>query len=365
MAGKRLSEAVHEYIRMSTVKKGSADHNTVKTDRIMLEMFTRMVGDRVTSNITPEHVEAWFYGPGGMRDEHIVESRRAGSTRLAPPISESTHNHYRSRLGTFFKWCAQRGYVKRDLMVNTEPLKVKRQPRLQVSPVTLLTFLDAATCERDRCYLATAMNTGLRSIEIRSLHVGDVDLDGGNLAVRISKTGDADMQPITAELDVELRRWLIAYARDLERPLRDDDYLFPARRGGLIHHYERDEEGRPYAVRRPFTLQPDRPVSRTHEIVKGALAACGLPTYKEGTHSVRRSVARAYFEAVSQEKGDVAALRETAALLHHSSVTTTELYLGLTPEKNARDRRMRGKSFLTDMVSGDNVVPIRRSGGGE
>jgi integrase len=106
-------------------------------------------------------------------------------------------------------------------------------------------------------------------------------------------------------------------------------------------------------------------IKDTHGIVQGALKALGLPTFKEGTHTIRRAVAMAYFQEVAKDKGDVAALRETAAFLHHSSVATTELYLGMTPEKNRRDRRLRGQPFLSAMVAQDNVVQLRPTATGE
>jgi hypothetical protein len=50
------------------------------------------------------------------------------------------------------------------------------------------------------------------------LRVSDVHLSDGHLSVRIEKTGDRDLQPVTSDLDVELRRWLMQYAVDLGPP---------------------------------------------------------------------------------------------------------------------------------------------------
>lgn len=362
-----MSEAAEEYLALQRAKRAGEDHSsTVDADNNVLRMFMRISGDRVMSNITPEHVESFFYGPGGLRDTHVILSKRAGKKQTHPPVSAATHNHYRSRLKTFFAWATSRGYMKRDVMVFTQPLKVERQKRQRPNAITLLALLDQAANARDRAYLAVAVNTALRSSEIRSLKVRDVDLDAGFLAVTILKTKDADEQPITSELDAELRKWLTTYAEDLGRPLRDEDYLFPRRRGGLISHYETAENGEVVMVRHPYVWVPDTPIRETHLIVKHALKQLGLPTYKEGTHTIRRAVAMAYFQNVAKDQGDVAALRETAAFLHHSSVATTEIYLGMTPEKNRRDNRLKGKPFLSAMVEpADNVVPLRSASAGE
>jgi hypothetical protein len=43
-------------------------------------------------------------------------------------------------------------------------------------------------------------------------------LDAGFIDVVIRKTGEVDEQPITSDLDLELRRWLVRYATDVGRP---------------------------------------------------------------------------------------------------------------------------------------------------
>lgn len=362
-----LSAAVEEYLSLQQAKRGDSQSSTARADLNCLKMFLRISGDKQTYSLTPDHFEKFFYGKGGIRDDHVILSQRY-TRKMAPPVADSTHNHYRARLKGFVQWCATKGYVRASLPADTfdsrfgvvRPLKVPKTQRHRPAPATLLALLDFANNPRDRAYLATAMNTGLRSSEIRELKVRDVDLRSGFLHVKILKTKDADEQPITQELDRELRKWYTRYAEDLGRPLGPNDHVFPRRRGGLISHYEYDEEGNAVAVRHPYIWEPTAAVTETHLVVQKALKAAGLPTYKQGTHTIRHAVASAYFEHVSQERGDVAALRETAALLHHSNMTTTEMYLGMTPEKNRRNQRMKGQPFLTAIAgTTDNVVQLR------
>lgn len=369
-----LSEAITEYMEIQRRTRGTGEgsSSTVEADNNVLRMFLRISGDKQVANVTAHHIEQFFYGKGGLRDTHKILSNRS-KTQTSPPVSEATHNHYRSRLKTFVSWCVNRGYMKPGMIAEcfdkrhgrVRPLKVAKVVRQRPTPATLLSLLEAADNPRDRAYIAVAMNTALRASEIRTLKVGNVDLDAGFLYVTILKTKDADDQPITLDLDRELRLWLTRYAEDLGRPLRPDDYLFPRRTGGLISHYDIDEEGNRVCVRHPFHWKPESYHRETHAIVQKAMKRLGLPTHKEGTHTIRRAVARAYFDQVAQEKGDVAALRETAALLHHTNISTTEVYLGTTPEKESRDRRMKGKPFLSAMVSQENVVPLRPTAQGE
>lgn len=360
---RRLSEVAEEYVK---IRKGQRSPGQVYQDQKVLQAFKRHTGDRVLTNITPEHVEDWFYGDNGLRNEHKVTSTRGA---VMPGISEQTHNHYRIRLAMFFKWCYARGYVKRgDLMERVQPLKVPKKKRLRPNPETLLRMLDGTKSTRDRAYMATLINTALRGKEARLFKVEDIDLADGWASATITKTGEVDDIPITNELDRELRKWLVEYAESLGRPLQHDDYLFPGRYGGMISHYETSEDGTRYPVRHELLHNPSIPIrsEQASDIVKDGLRHVGLPTKGEGTHTIRRAVALAYFEYVSQDRGDVSALRETSALLHHANTSTTERYLGITPEKKRRDRRMRGQDFMVKMAqTGDNVVPLKAVGRGE
>jgi integrase len=351
----KISEAMAQYMAIEKARRGERVES-LQAHLSVLPMFLRISGDRQLANLTPVHVEKFFYGPGGIRDNHVVMC--GGGPTINGPVSNRTHNHYRNRLGTFFKWCQSRGYLKKDVMTLTRPMKVHKTPRAHPEPVQLLQFLEVAKNPRDRAFIATAINTGLRGSEMVALTVGDINLEGGWIAATIYKTGDADDQPISLDLENELRRWLLQYAEDLGRPLEPEDYLFPNRTGGLISHYESTEEGPRMAVRHPMVWLPGQHVTKPYKIVQQAMAALGMKTEKEGTHTLRRAIALAYFQEVSKDQGDVAALRETAALLHHSSVATTEIYLGMSPEKNRRNNRIKGKPFLSAMVSEENGIRL-------
>ncbi len=249
----KISEAVAQYLDLQRARRGEMD-DTLSNHLNILKMFIRISGDRQLSSLTADHLEAFFYGPGGVCQEHKVSC--GSGWRIAPPVSARTHNHYKTRLNTFFKWCQQKGFMKRDVMVMIQPRKIVRQARQRPAPVTLLQLIEAAKNSRDRAYLATAVNTALRSSEIEALRVGDVDLDAEYLRVTIRKTGDVDDQPISLDLHNELLRWFRAYAEDLGRPLRATDALFPRRHGGWISHYATNPDGKRGAVRHPDRWDP-------------------------------------------------------------------------------------------------------------
>lgn len=353
-----VSEAIDAFIGYQTARRGEGSR-TVDGYRSTLVQFLRHTGDKKMASLTERHPEDWFYGPNGLMSPHPINTRW-GVARIQPPLSPGTHNLYRTRMTVWVKWCMQRRILTRDIMLNIHPMKNPKKKRNRHGADVLLRLLEVADGPRDRAFLAVALNTGLRASEIVRLRVGDLDLDEGYMDVVIKKTGDIDEQPISSDLDPELRVWLTQYALDLDRPLHADDLLFPARGGGLVARYETAEDGKRYPVRHPYYWRTNVPIRQPEGIVKKSLAKLGLPTEREGVHTIRRSVARAYFDAACQEIGDVAALRETADLLHHSSMATTEIYLGMTTERNRRNKRLRGKPFLSAMVGQpeENVIRL-------
>jgi integrase len=358
MSADALSIAVNDYLTYRS-RAGKAD-NTMRVDATLLPRFVAHLKDPTFDQLTAQHVRDFFYGEGGIMDSHTT---RIKGQPVKEAVGPATHNNYRGRLKVFFAFCKANGYTEKDTHLDDiVPLPLPRKRRQQPGPSLLLQLLDHAENRMHRAYLATAINTACRASEITNIRIGDIDFARGELFVTVIKTREEDEMPLTADLEHELRAWLIEYQEALGRPLRDDDFLFPARSGNVISKNYLDEAtGRRVLVRSPYVWHPDRPVTRTEKIVKHSLSAVGLPTRYEGTHTLRRAVARAYFDSMSGEIGYDAALRTVSALLHHSSMATTERYLGLSSERKRRDQMLKGKPFLTAMVSDENVVPLRRA----
>lgn len=352
----RLSEALENYLALRRARYSPA---TVKNETFVLRRFVASVGDVQVRHLSPEHVERFFYGSNGVMADHRT---RDGQDR--EPIQASTHNYYRARLKSFFAYCTQRGLTRAILLQQVTPMRLPIKDRLQPGPEMLWAMLESETCPRDRAILATAINTGLRSSSITDLRVGDVDLDALTLHVRISKSKIEDSMPMTADLAEELRRWLPAYRTDCIEAdvpvvVLDQHYLFPSKTGPR-YRWRTSPEGWREQFQVPSTWRPDRPATKIHQVAQAGLHRMGLPTTHEGIHTIRRAVARVYFDSLNESGEYDAALRMVSALLHHSNTTTTERYLGLAKERLARDESLRGKSLLGPRPSGGRVIAIDR-----
>jgi len=203
------------------------------------------VGNIQLRNLDERHVHEWFFGPKGL------------SATVTQPAS---FNYYRSRLQTFLRFCTVRGWLRNDPLIDLRRRPVPREVRLTLDAAEMLKLLDLAANPRDRCFIAVAINTGARASEIVGLRVGDVDLGKENLLLRISKTTEEDLMPITADLDPELRSWLITYAGDLGISLTRTMPLFPASTGPRWR-YEAGPDGRKVRVTDSPSWAPERVLS--------------------------------------------------------------------------------------------------------
>lgn len=272
--------------------------------------------------------------------------------RLRPPIlSGSSFNNYRQYLMQFWKFCLGEGWVDRNPMRHVDPAPVIRRPRLQLSAQELLAMLDGAD-PRDRVALALGMNTGLRAGDIMALKIGDVNLSNNILTAFIQKTSKYDDIPISAELRDELFRWFAHYGEatglgNWETDLPNDWTLVPPMQYQAANVWKPELGGRVvYRMTGRYT--------HPETIVQRALERLGHPTKGEGFHTLRRSTARRFYElALAEEIPDP--IRMAQALLGHQRRNTTELYLGLTVEKEMRDDLLRGKSFLR-RVADDEIA---------
>lgn len=332
----RLSAALVEY---ETIRRSRLAQSTLQNDHSVLARFIQGVGDPQAHLLTPRAVELYF----------AQESAR----QMA-----SSFNKVRTRVGLFMKFLQRRGWIDADPLAEVAPRQVTRRERLRLSADELREVIEGAERARDRAFLAVAIHTALRKSDVCAIRLRDVDLDAGLIHVVTKKTKLVDALPITQELDAELRRWLRVYSGYIA----EQQQMFPERG----HQLGPDSFLLPPYWDEGYTgarwVSPDRQITHSERIVQAALRRIGhTETKGEGVHTLRRSTARHLFETASTEGHD-SALRTTAALLGHKSVTTTEGYLGVSLDRQKRDALLRGRSFLGPVPpTSGKVVPIRRT----
>lgn len=312
-----VRDAAERYIAHAYGKGGSKGQRY--SQRSLLFRLAASVNDIQVGSVTAEHVETFFYGPEGLRHT----------------CARSTLGRYYQETKAFFTWCHRRGWCgPAENIVDgvTHTSTRVRRNRLRLSEGQMWAMVEHAPNPRDRAMLVFAMHTGTRISEILGVRLRDLNLETGEVAVRITKTHEEDTMTVSPSLDKYLREWLTLY-HQMADPEKSD-YLFPAGKSprfvnGMTPDWT--ERG----------LRPDSRINNPIKIIREMAYRANVDLENgDGWHTIRRSVARIFFDKASH-LGHDAALRMTSAFLHHKNTSTTEVYLGLELEKVKRDEIMR------------------------
>lgn len=329
----RLSHAAAEYARHCQ-SKGLAD-GTVRVARSSIHVLEAVVGDVYVHRIT-----------GHMIDEMFA----------AYTWSRGTRNNRISHLRAFFGWCRSRRYMPVDL----DPLfgyRMRALPDVQRTRIPRSEWgrvVSACVSPQERVIIATGLYLFLRASEQQAIQIQHVHLDDCEIDIYRQKTRQWDTMPIPSELDPFLREqmtWLSEQAQ-----LQPHHFLIP----GRFRNLDRRANGQ--LIKGTGSLNLDRPFTHPHRSVQQVLARLGYPTKGEGEHTLRRSGARAYFDALA-ESGYDGALRRVQAMLGHQNSLMTETYLGLDLDRRRRNTELRGRPMFPT-VDTANVVPIREASHG-
>lgn len=350
-----VAEAAQQWLHDKEAQ-GYASNSLATTRYYVSGYLTPKIGHLLTHSLEPRHLVGMHAQP--------AQGRHGARTK---PVGTTTQDAYRSKLLSFLTYCDMRGLLTRSprLLIQAVPRPhgKRKTIRQRLTPRELLAVLDSYRHPRDRMVVALAIFTGYRSSEIQLLRVGSVDLNRGNIRVVVPKTEEVDDFPISAELDVELRRYLTWYAAEAETEgwgsLDDAWYLVPSKwapqsRPVMVDGHRTFEEVHTGPLRPAEAIKSNQLV----QIAKRGLRAIGVDGTGEGMHTFRRSAGRAFFE-LHRGQGADHALLVTSRFLHHSLVSTTQHYLGFDHETEIRDAALRGKPFLSALIaSNENVVDL-------
>lgn len=188
----------------------------------LVEYQDAMVRERGRLDTSARHACARLsrFLPASESLSAITESRAAAlyrdeTERLRPdgqPLSVATQQVVLQLSRTFFSWCVDKGYLTQNPFARVRKIGRQKSGKPQLSADEARRFLDAAlerTAAGDSGALAVALQLalGLRSNEVLSRRVRDVDEAGAVLIIGSGKTVNARRRPQVPEF---LRRPLRA-----------------------------------------------------------------------------------------------------------------------------------------------------------
>ena len=321
-----LSDAVASFLADRRTKGTKA--TTVRNEKQVLETLLADVGNIQVHNLRPQHMDAFWarrttWGPGTM-------------------------NRARGELNVFFAWCRVRGHMPRDLdpLEGSRKIRVPPRDRVTIPQSQFSTFIAGLDDARTRAAVAIGLYTFMRLSEIQDLRWQDVDLDSGTVAVYRRKTETLDSLPICSELSEELRRWRLAYATKVGETVKPNWFVIPGYPNGGNRHGIKGHKG--FRVTEDLPYLPHKRSSLGTSL-RVALKDADYYRPMEGGHTLRRSGAIALYDQLTSVGHD-RAIRICQAMLGHSSVRTTEVYLRLD-----LDRKLRH-----DLLSNKQMFPEKR-----
>jgi len=345
-----LSQAIDHY-RADRTARGYAK-STIKNEQYLLRDFLVAAGNIQVHSIGPRQIDALY-------------------ARKQDEWSAGTQNKARAMLSSFFIWCQRRGYLPKgsDPLEGTRNRRVPDRDRTIIPPADLPAVLDVAENPRDRAIIAIGYYLFLRVSETSCLRWQDVDWDHPRkgtdewkptVSVFRQKTGTSDVLPMAEELYHELRRWKLAYSAEIGQPVRPGWFVIPSRtlakRTGV--------KGRKGLVEvQGSVLLPTRETKDVTRVINRVLKSADLYQLGEGGHTLRRSGAVALYNQLSSVGHD-RAIRMVQAMLGHSGISTTEVYLKLSLDRKSRNDLLAGKRMFPQ-VGGGTVTSLKEEADGE
>ena len=335
----RLSKALEQFLLHCQAQHA---RRTVYAYRITNVALLAHTGDLYADELRPVHLDRWF---AQLRGPHVdSRGRRRG------PIGAGGFNAYLSRVRPFLTWMYLNDLIDRDFGKTLHRMRRPHRVKLQLDAAQVRALLEDAATPRDRALIALGFFTAMRKSELQAIRLRDVDLERGTVFFRVWKSDTEDVLPLPPELRTELHRWLGEYERNVRRHHRRGllpaDYLIPAY---LPRRYAPGLTVVDGQAQRNVTfgaLNSAKPAAHSYRVVKEGLRRLGLPDHNQGIHTLRRSAARQIFDALVQTRRYDGALRVVQALLHHSTLATTEEYIGLSTEALTRDEFLRTAVLL-------------------
>lgn len=332
MQRKKLSEHAEDYLweLNKKVDKGTW-RNHASTVRRFAEWYNST--HRSPASLDVAAVNAWLYGDRATRWDGVASTLAAGS-----------FNNTLNFVKCFALWLEERDVIRSAARIaDMRRKKLNETEKHRIDRTQMRQMLANASDPWERWLLVVGLETAGRVSELRRLQWKHLRTSSRVVKWYRQKTKKFD--ELTA-MPLLLRESVVwrTYLTEQGYTVTEDSYLIPARRRADGNDFVY------YPTRQPTAAAMSRAVKRnllqffSREELKG-----------EAAHVLRRSAARELYE-VWKEMGVADPMRKVQTLLGHSSITQTEVYIGVRRDREERNELMDGLDWLA--VSDGDVVDL-------
>lgn len=189
-----LSQSIASYLRDAAL---GISKNTLDIYRWNLGQLAKyLVNASITSlaHVTADHLRAFF---GGLKESGYSLS--------------TVDQHYRG-VRTFFRWCVHQEFLDFNPMTRVRRTRLPQPIHNNLDFDAICKVLEATRStlqpERDFAVIALFLDTGIRRQELVDLQLGDVDLSGHVLTIRLGKGAKGRRVPLSDGCSKALADWL-------------------------------------------------------------------------------------------------------------------------------------------------------------
>ena len=189
-----LPEAVRLYIAtksLENVKKGSLD-NYYSTLRNFFANVRKPV-----DQITPADVRLYL-----------------GWYKKTYGIMDSTLDHKRIMLNSFFEWCADEDIIYKSPMRHVKPMRVDDPERLPMTAIELETVRNSCHTLREKALVDFLYSTAARVSEVCDVNLRDIDFAEHTVRIECGKGGKGRTTFLNAEAEISLKAYLASRSDD-------------------------------------------------------------------------------------------------------------------------------------------------------
>lgn len=337
MQRRKLSDWAEDYLWELRQKRGPDGFGTWRNEasrvRRLAEWYDK--SHRAPSSFDAVSARGYLFGV-----------RETGWPGAACSLGNGAFNNCLLYIKAFSRWLEEQGVIKSAARICAiENKKPTQSEKHRIDRTQMRQMLSNATDPWERWLIVVALETAGRVSELQPLKWRHIRSSDRTLRWYRPKTRQYDNLPAMPLLLREAIAWR-THLTGLGIELGEDDHLIPARRwvggqGGKWRYYP----------------QLTASYQSIHLVIKRHLNQFFTmeELENEACHVLRRSAARELYE-VFKEMAVPDPMRKVQAWLGHSSITQTEVYIGVRRDREERNELMDGLDWLA--VSDENVVDL-------